>query len=189
VDVIGPLIALAGVVVGGVLSYVFAFLGETRRERWALAREWRERRLQAYSSYVAEVKHMRDIAQRIAADVGLDETAPPLSRDAGADLLTEANMSRSRAFETVSLLADKELIEAARALNRAIWRLEWFARGRLDDSDADGWHNAVHGYHQAIDVFHRHARRELGIAGEYSPREAEGSPREQYEQERRSRFQ
>jgi hypothetical protein len=72
VNAIGPLLALAGVVVGAVLSYAFALLGERRRERWALSREWRERRLQIYGAYVAQVERMRSIAQRIAADVGLD---------------------------------------------------------------------------------------------------------------------
>jgi hypothetical protein len=43
--VLGPLLALAGVIVGAGLSYVFTTIGETRRERWALGREWRERKL------------------------------------------------------------------------------------------------------------------------------------------------
>jgi hypothetical protein len=181
VDVVGPLIALAGVAVGGVLSYLFASLGENRRERWALAREWRERRLHAYSAYVGDVKRMRDVAQRIAADVGLDETAPPLSRSAGADLLAEANMARSRSFETLALIADRDLVETAFELNRTIWRLEWFARGLLDDADADGWHDAVRSYHRAINAFHQKARHELGIVGEFAPRGTEGPPRVQHE--------
>ncbi|GGN63762.1 hypothetical protein GCM10010112_23310 [Actinoplanes lobatus] len=53
-SIAGPLIALAGVVVGVLLSYAFALLREGRRERWALNREWREHRLQIYSAYVID---------------------------------------------------------------------------------------------------------------------------------------
>jgi hypothetical protein len=188
VSVVGSLLALAGVVVGAVLSYVFALLGESRRERWALSREWRERRLRTYGAYVADAKRMRSIAQRIAADVGLDDQAPPLSRADGADQLAEANMARGNSFETLALLAGRDLVEAAWALNRAVWRLEWFARGLLDDTDVEGWHIAVCDYFHAINLFHESARQELGVTGEFSPREAEGSPRERYEQERRARI-
>lgn len=184
---IGPLLALAGVVVGALLSYLLATLGERRRERWALRREWRERRLQTCVAYVADVKRMRSIAQRMAADVGLDDQAPPLPRNDGLDLLAEANMARGSSFETLALIADRNLVEAARALNRAVWRLEWFARGLLDDTDLEGWRIAVRDYFHAINLFHEHARHELGVMGKASSREGEGSPREQYELERRTR--
>ncbi len=186
-SVAGPLIALAGVVVGAVLSYAFALLGESRRERWALGREWRERRLRAYGDFLADVKRMRSVAARIAAGVGLDEHAPPLARDEGLGLLAEANMARGGSFEALALMADRDLVEAARALNRAVWRLEWFARGLLDDSDVEGWHVGVRDYFEAINRFHELAREELGVTGSFSPREAEGSPRELYERERQAR--
>jgi hypothetical protein len=187
VSIVGPLLALAGVLIGAVLSYAFSWQGEKRRERWALNREWRERRLQTYSAYVSDVKRMKSTAARIAAAVGLDDQAPPLTRVAGTDLLAEANMARGNSFETLALIADRELTEAARALNRAVWRLEWFARGLLDDKDVDGWDLATHSYYQALNRFHELARHELGVTGTFSPREAEGSPREQYEQERQTR--
>jgi hypothetical protein len=189
VSITGPLIALVGVVVGAVLSYAFALLGERRRERWALGREWRERRLQTYGSFVADVKRMRSLAQRVAADIGLDDQAPPLARELALDLLADANMARGGSFEALAMMADRRLVEAARALNRAVWRLEWFARGLLDDSDVEGWHIAVRDYFVAINLFHELAREELGVTGEFSPRDAEGSPREQYERERRARTQ
>jgi hypothetical protein len=186
-NVVGPLLALAGVIVGAVLSYVFTLLGESRRERWALSREWRERRLQAYSAYVTDVKRMRSIAHRIAAGIGLSAKAHPLARDDGADLLAEANMARGRSFETLTLMAGRDLVEAARALNRAIWRLEWFARGLLDDADMEGWQIAERDYFRAIGLFHECARQELGVKEDFTPREVEGSPREEYEQERQTR--
>jgi hypothetical protein len=171
VSAIGPLLALAGVVVGAVL----ALLGERRRERCALGREWRERRLRAYAAYVADIRRLRSIAQRIAVDVGLDDQALPLSRD-DMDLLAEANMARGNSFETLALMANRDVAEAARELNRAVWRLEWFARGLLDDTDIEGWHIALRDYFHAVNLFHEHARHELGLMEEL--REGESSPRE-----------
>jgi hypothetical protein len=184
---LSPLFALVGVVVGAALSYFFTLVTEKRRERWALGREWRERKLQAYSTYLSDVKRMRDIAQRVAVDVGLDDQAPPLRRDAGLEPLAEANMSRSSSFESVSLIGGKDVVDAGRALNRAVWRLEWFARGFLDDSDGEGWDEAFRNYLAAINKFHESARLDLGVSGEVAPREAEPSPRVQYEMDRRER--
>jgi hypothetical protein len=184
-SLVAPLAALAGVVIGAVLSFVFTYFGERRREEWALAREWRERTLEACAAYLADVKLMRDIAQRVAADVGLDDQAPALSRGAGLDSLAEANMARSRSYEAVTLISGAETIIAARELNRVIWRLEWFARGLLDDTDVAGWEEAVHQYHRAMNAFHLCVRRELGISSEFSPRRSEPSPRELYESDRR----
>ncbi|MBG0565355.1 hypothetical protein [Actinoplanes aureus] len=186
---VGSLLTLAGVIVGAVLSYVFARMGESRRERWALGREWRERRLQIYGAYLADVKRIRMLAQRIAADVGLDDQAPSLSRADGVDLLDEADMARGNTFELLALIASQDLVKAAGALNDAVWDLEWFARGRLDDTDIEGWHSRMRNYFQALNVFHKHARHELGVTGELSPREAQGSPRVRYERERQTRNQ
>ncbi|WP_155123440.1 MULTISPECIES: hypothetical protein [unclassified Actinoplanes] len=186
-SILGPLIALAGVLIGAILSYVFSLKGERRRERWALDREWRERRLQTYSEYVSDVKRMKSIAARIAAGLGLDDQSPPLDRETGKNVLAEANMARGNSFETLALMGDQALVEAARALNRAVWRLEWFARGLLDDTDVEGWDIATRDYYHAVNDFHRLARHELGVTGVFSPREAEGSPREQYELDRRTR--
>jgi hypothetical protein len=95
--------------------------------------------------------------------------------------------ARGNSFETLALMGDRDLVEAARDLNRAVWRLEWFARGLLDDNDVDGWRIATHDYYRSVNNFHELARHELGVTGVFSPREAERSPRERYELERETR--
>nr|WP_221377645.1 hypothetical protein [Actinoplanes polyasparticus] len=172
---------------GAILSFLFTSVGEKRREQWAVGREWRQRRLDAYGKYVSDIKRMRDLAQRIAAAVGLDDQAPQLSRDAGLDLLTEANMARSNSFEAINLIAGNEVILAGRQLNLAVWRMEWFARGFLDDSDREGWSLAFRDYFEAVNSFHEAARMDLGIDGGFSPRSAEVSPRVRYELDRQKR--
>lgn len=185
--VLGSVLTLLGVVVGAALSHVFTFLSERRRERWALRREWTERKLHAYGSYVSDVKRMRDLAQRIAAAIGLDHQAPPLQRDIGLEPLAEANMARSSSFETVNLIGGKDVVKAGRDLNRAVWRLEWFARGFLDDTDQEGWLEAFRNYYAAINRFHECARLDLGVGDEFPRRSAEPSPRVEYEMDRRRR--
>jgi hypothetical protein len=175
--------------VGAGLSYFFTSMAERRRQRWTLQREWRGLKLQVYGAYVADVKRMRDLAQRIAAGVQLDDQAPPLSRDAGSEPLAEANMARSSSFETVTLIGGKAVVEAGRGLNRAVWRLEWFARGFFDDTDRAGWAEAFHSYHAAIDRFHESARLDIGVTAEFSPRPTEPSPRDQYDRDRIERIQ
>lgn len=185
--ILGSVLALLGVVVGAALSYVFTFLAERRREHWALGREWTERKLLAYGSYVSDVKRMRDLAQRMAAAIGLDDQAPPLQRDIGLEPLAEANMARSSSFESVNLIGGEDVVKAGWELNRAVWRLEWFARGFLDDTDQDGWFDAFRNYYAAINRFHECARLDLGVGGEFMPRSGEPSPRTQYEMDRRQR--
>ena len=186
-NVLAPIMALVGVVVGAGLSFIFTFTVERRKERWTLDREWRERKLRAYSTFLADIKRMRDLAQRIAAAVGLDDQAPPMDRETGMEHLAEANMARSASFETVNLIAGRPVVEAGRQLNRAVWRLEWFARGFLDDADHKGWATAFRAYHAAINHFHECARLDVGVSGEFSPRSTEPSPRVQYEKDRAAR--
>jgi hypothetical protein len=79
--------------------------------------------------------------------------------------------------EMVALLGSKETVSALGELNRAVWRMEWFARGLLDDDDREGWEEAGRAYRQAANRFHDCARRDLGVPGELRPRDLEPSPR------------
>jgi hypothetical protein len=90
-------------------------------------------------------------------------------------------MARSNSFEAINLIAGNEVILAGRQLNLAVWRMEWFARGFLDDSDREGWAIAFRNYFDAVYRFHESARLDLGIDGGFSPRSAEVSPRVRYE--------
>jgi len=83
-------------------------------------------------------------------------------------------------------LRDAKTLEAAHILNRDLWRLDWFARGQLDDNDRPGWQDAMRRYMVAIDTFNEAARRDMGVPGTYSRREPEIPPNVLYEQERRN---
>ena len=177
------IITLSAVLLGAFMSYLATTLAERSRHRKALALEWRQRKLESYRQYLVDAKQVRMIAQRIAAGVGLDDQAEPLTRPDGVPLLVEADRTRGVSFEMVTLLGNAHTVLAGRELNRAIWRLEWFARGRLRDDDTSGWHAAMRRYHQAIHTFNASVRHDLGVPGEYAVRRTEGSPRLAYERE------
>jgi len=61
------------------------------------------------------------------------------------------------------LLGDPETVTAARAWHQTVWRLEWFAAGRL--TAADQWEPSMRDTEVARDRFYDCARRDLGVKG------------------------
>jgi hypothetical protein len=143
--------------------------------------------LEAYRDYLRDAKALRIIAQRIAASVDLDDQAPPLPRGESLAVLAQADASRGASHEMVALTGSAETLRAAHQLNRSLWRLEWFARGLIDDEDSQGWKEAMRQYMQAIDVFIESARKDVGAPDVYSRRSPEPSPAVAYLQERQER--
>ena len=162
---------LVGVAIGALAAFVSSTLSERARYRRQLADGWRERKFDCYAIYLDDVKHMSVIARRIAASRDLELTATEsLGSSEGAALLTEAETRRTRSMERVRLLSDAATASAAQALNEAVWRLEWIARGRVPDATADDWAGAVRSFLAAMNAFHVEARRELDVPGHDIPR-------------------
>jgi hypothetical protein len=127
--------------------------------------------MDAYVTYMNDIKEMRVIARRVLRETGLDVNLPiPLTKEEGLPLLAEAEARRSVSAERVLLVGSEEVINALRALNQAVWRIEWFARGLIENADADAWRKASSEYHTAIDNFQECARRDLRVPGSYVPR-------------------
>ena len=169
------LFTLAGVTLGAISSYLVGSLSERTRYRRNLSRQWVEREIESYARYLSDLKDMSTLARRVTASVGLDDHALPLPRDQGLPLLAEAEIRRGQSSEVLTLVAGPETLEAHRALNLAVWRLEWFARGPSGDLDRGGWQKARREYENAVDTFHASARHELGVPGEYVSRTSEPS--------------
>jgi hypothetical protein len=179
------ILTLVAVLVGALASFLSTGWLNRAQQRSDLDRSWRLTRLDSYKNYLRDAKAMRTIAQRIAAGVGLDEQAPPLDRAVSSAALAQADADRSASYEMVALTGSSEALEAAQNLNRALWRLDWFARGRLDDSDRAGWRDAMRLYMVAIDTFHEAARKDMGVPGTYARRRLEIPPNVLYQQEKR----
>jgi hypothetical protein len=180
------ILTLVAVLIGALASFLSTSWLNRSQHRSDLDRSWRLTRLESYRNYLRDAKTMRTIAQRMAAGVGLDDQAAPLERAVSSDALAQADADRSAAYEMVALTGSCETLAAAHILNRALWRLDWFARGRLDDNDRPGWQEAMRAYMVAIDAFHEAARRDMGVPGAYRRREPEIPPNVLYEQERRN---
>jgi hypothetical protein len=165
------LVTLLAVLLGAVSSYLASTLSERARHRRDVERHWREQRLEAYVDYINDVKQMRVTARRIAAGAGFEINAPALSREEGLPLLAEIESQRSISGERVALMSDEATIMAQRELNRTVWKLEWYARGLLDDTDIDGWNQAERECKAAMHAFHDCVRRTLGVPGRRVPRE------------------
>jgi hypothetical protein len=165
------LLTLAGVALGALCSYASGAVNERLKFKREIGRQWSERRFECFAAYAAEVKTMSTLARRMAAARGLHTLAPDaLSVEAGAPLLTEAEVRRSISMESLRLLADADTVAAAHRLNEAVWRLEWIAKGTVPDGTPSRWDQAMSRYLSAFDDFHRAARRELGVPGTDVPR-------------------
>ncbi len=120
--------------------------------------------MRAYAEYGDAVKKVTHLASRITAGRGFPHSVESLAPDAGAiEALSDAGGERARAWEPVLLLGDPETVTAARAWHQAVWRLEWFATGRL--TAADQWEPALRDTEVTRDRFYDCARRDLGVKG------------------------
>ena len=157
--------ALVGVGVGALATYVTTSLGERSRWRRERSSRWDDARMRAYADYGDAVKKVSHLASRIAAGRGLPHSVESLAPGAEAmEALEASDGERARAWERVLLLGAPETVAAARAWHQAVWRLVWFARGRL--TDPDQWKASMRETEAARDRFYECARRDLGVTGE-----------------------
>lgn len=157
--------ALAGVVVGALATYMTTALRERARWRRERAARWDEARMRAYADYGDAVKKVTHLASRIAAGRGMPHSVESVVPDADAlNALETADGERARTWERVLLLGAPETVAAARSWHQAVWRLGWFAKGRI--TDADQWDPAITETEVARDRFYDCARRDLGVTGQ-----------------------
>jgi hypothetical protein len=167
---ITQLITLLGVLLGAASSYLAGSARERVHYRRDLDQRWTERKLDAYVTYLSDIKQMRGIARRIVGDTGLDPNLPiALTKDEGLPLLAEAEAHRSISAELVVLVSSEEVINALRALNQAVWKIEWFARGLIDNLDTEAWSQASSEYEIAISRFRECVRGDVRVPDSYVP--------------------
>jgi hypothetical protein len=168
---------LVGVALGALASYLGASLTNRAQHQREVARRWEERKFETYATYIGDVKQQVIAANRIAASRGLiTRVTSPLDPEQGLGLLEDASNRRSQSSERVTLLADGDTLDALRALNEAVWRMECYARGIIKDANTIMWEADWWVYRGAFDAFHRRARAELGTPGNFTDRPAETAP-------------
>jgi hypothetical protein len=161
--------ALIGVVVGVLATYLTAAAHDRAVWRRTQGTRWDEVRMRAYAEYGDAVKRMNSLAVVLAVSRGIRHEVVPTGRSAEEDLIAlgAASVERSARWEAVLLLGTRDTIAAARAWHECVWRLEWFARGKLNDQDE--WETAVRDAERARDHFYACAREDLGVRGRVPP--------------------
>ncbi|GGX29666.1 hypothetical protein GCM10010297_58850 [Streptomyces malachitofuscus] len=159
-------LALTGVVLGAVLSYLVGMLNERTRWRRERAARWDGLLLQAYSDYGQAIKECVVAYQRLAAHKSLTEDPTPVEPTIDAlEQAAQAEAKRASMTEPLRLLADPATAVAVRKLNDAVWHLEWIARGGLR-ADSASWDQAYRDYRAARQAFYEKARASLQVPGE-----------------------
>ncbi|MBT2234989.1 hypothetical protein [Nonomuraea sp. NEAU-A123] len=150
-------LALAGVVIGATISYVFAARMDKARNQREMIIRWDVRRYEAFTEYLGAVTQMARVAGQLVRARGWDNLAADVDREAGLMALDGFESARTSTYERVVLLSTQDCIDAADMLNAAVWRLEWIARGAVDGALQD-WRAALDSYTASLDRFQQAAR-------------------------------
>jgi hypothetical protein len=94
-------------------------------QRWKrnLDTRWDERRLEALLDFAAAVKKETRLSLRIASSTRPNIRTDPLDPEIGKPLLEAAEDERAALFEAVIIIADRAILESARAWMYAVWEL------------------------------------------------------------------
>jgi hypothetical protein len=159
------LFTLAGVVIGGGLSFAAAQWSDQRRRAHERSTRWMQARYNAYAEYTASVKQVVRVSRALATS----ESDPGLlaNVERAKVNLIDAENQRSEAFERVVLLASPRVISAGIALNFATWDLERPAR-QGERMPADEWQESTRPWLDCLNSFHEAARIDLGVPADLS---------------------
>ena len=155
---------LLGVAVGAAASFSVSTLGERMRYQRELRIRWDTSKLDSYLQYVVAVVQMARAAGEIAGSRGWDGLAVPADGERALEKLDQAEIERTRRFESVVLLGHPACIHAADDLNRCVWHMEWLVRG-VENCTTESWQEARDQYVHALTNFHKEARLSLIISG------------------------
>jgi hypothetical protein len=156
------ILTLIGVLLGASMSYLFTWRLERTRNLREMTIRWDIRKYEAYSEYLVTVTQMARTAGQLVHTRGWDDLASSIDQETGIANLDRFEGARTAAYERVVMLADEESIRAADDLNRAVWRLEWMARGATEGSLQD-WQALLGIYIRALDHFQQAARSSLVV--------------------------
>jgi hypothetical protein len=157
VRVWNQLVTLAGVIIGASISYLFTARAERSRNRREMVIRWDVRKYEAFTEYLAAVTRMARLAGQLVRDKGWDPLAASVDEEEGRSALDAFESDRTAAYEKVVMLGDESSISAADSLNRAVWKLEWVARG-AEGGSKEEWESREARYTAALDMFQRAAR-------------------------------
>ncbi|MDY0816174.1 hypothetical protein [Kitasatospora purpeofusca] len=148
---ITQIVTLVGVLLGALTSFVATGWAERVKHRRLMDTRWDERKLDTYVQYATCVKEIAAVAKR-----AVDAEAGSTARAEFLATMEQAEIQRSALFETLVLLASPAAVEAAKAVNVALWESEIAARGRADVPDGAA-------LVELLNAYHSQARLDLGV--------------------------
>ncbi|MBG0566023.1 hypothetical protein [Actinoplanes aureus] len=151
---------LLGVLVG--TGGTILATGIADRSRWQRqqAVRWDERRLQAYIEFANAVKEVHTYALRVA---DLNALRQGVDREHALARIEEADIRRTKTWESVLLLGDAASVTAGREWRAAVTDIARYARG-LTPAEFD-LAAAIDHANETRDRFYQAARASLGIRG------------------------
>ncbi|MFJ9607032.1 hypothetical protein ACIRS1_11900 [Kitasatospora sp. NPDC101176] len=148
---ITQIVTLVGVLLGALTSFVATGWAERTKHRRVMAARWDERKLDTYVQYATCVKEIDSVAKRARqAEAGSTERAEFLAT------MEQVEIQRSALFETLVLLASPGAVEAAKAVNVALWESEVAAREHTGASNGPV-------LVELLNAYHSQARLDLGV--------------------------
>lgn len=152
---------LIGVVVGVIAT------GWTDRIHWrrSQAIRWDERRIDAYTEYAKTIKKIHMTVLAMVEPALVHNLAEPINREAGLEIIAQAEASRAEAWEKMLLLADPSTAHAALHWRNMVKIESEFVRSRPHDVESDDWTAIVRNVNEARDRFYEAARKSMNVAG------------------------
>jgi hypothetical protein len=159
-ELIDQIPALIGVIIGVAATYITTRAGA--RAQWKREQDVRseDRRLDAYVAYTEATSRVYELCLRLGRSRGLPTGSGSMPLDIGLDQLTQAATDRTRSWYRLQLVGDSATVAAGREWLHAMWDVEKFAIGDLDDTTE--WRKALDEARRMRSAFHQTARESLG---------------------------
>jgi hypothetical protein len=159
--------ALLGVLVGTGGTILATGIGDRNRWRRQLMARWDERRLQAYVEFANAVKEIHTYGLRIVDLDNPNASRHRINREEALVKMEDADVRRTKAWESVLLLGDANTVMAGREWRAVVTDIMYLARGMAAAGfDLAG---AVARANTSRDRFYEAARASLGISGTATP--------------------
>jgi hypothetical protein len=155
-------------VLGAIIAAALTFWATSYKEkvRWLRSEDTRlgEIRRNAYARYAAAQKLDMVTCRRMAAGLGLYDSASNITEDEGLARLTELRDDRNVSYENLRLIGSEEVVTAAREWHDSVLPLRKFARNE-PNARAIPFSDLYRRAGEASFRFYEKARADLGVSG------------------------